>query len=234
MALSFAYSPWAAVGVFPLAVVASFKKGKWKGIFNPVNLLIPCAMLIVFGSFYLGWSGPEGNVGLVFSFTPADKRRILLSYLVFILVEVLVYFFILGKYAREKELYGVVLAELVIIPLIVVHDYNFQIRSSIPALFMLTFYVISFLLDHENEKEGKWNAQYIALVIAFLIGSITPLHEVSRTVQNTMLNNQFLYDPIVSFGCIQTDDESFIQMGKSLSYGYDYEENLFFKYLGKR
>ena len=131
--MTFAYSPWAALGVFLIAVVASIKRGKIRSIFNPMNLLIPCVMLLVFGSFYLGWSGPKGNIGLIFSFNPADNWRILFNYLMFILVEVLVYFFILGKYAMQKELYGIVLFELIIIPLIVVHDYNFVLRGSMPA-----------------------------------------------------------------------------------------------------
>ncbi|MBR4667580.1 MAG: hypothetical protein IKO76_02345 [Butyrivibrio sp.] len=233
LALSFAYSPWAALGVFPIAAVASLKKGKIKSILNPANLLIPCAMLVVFGCFYLGWSGPKGNVGLLFSFNAADNWRILFCYLIFILVEVLVYFFILGKYAMQKELYGIVLFELVIIPLIVVHDCNFVMRGSIPALFILYFYVISFLLDYEADKKPEWKMRYIALVAALIIGSLTPMHEIARTVKNTMTNDDFLYDPVVSFGNVQTDDEYLIDLAKQLSYGYNYEENLFFKYLAK-
>ena len=133
----------------------------------------------------------------------------------------------------QKELYGIVLFELVIIPLIVVHDCNFVMRGSIPALFILYFYVISFLLDYEADKKPEWKMRYIALVAALIIGSLTPMHEIARTVKNTMTNDDFLYDPVVSFGNVQTDDEYLIDLAKQLSYGYNYEENLFFKYLAK-
>lgn len=102
-----------------------------------------------------------------------------------------------------------------------------------PALFILTFYVISFLVDYEIDKNPKWKMQFIALVVALVIGAVTPMHEIARTVKNTTLNDDFLYDPVVSFGNVQTDDENFIEMGKGLCYGYNYEENVFFKYLAK-
>ncbi len=231
--LVFAYSPWATFGMVPIAIAASVKKGKTLKLFNPLNICIPILMLVVFGSFYIGGGGSEGKIGLVFTVYDASNRRILLSYLVFLLFEVLVYFAVLGKEAYKYELYKTVLVELLLFPLIVVRDFNFVMRGTIPALFLLTYYVIRYLIEKKNEEDREIKVRYIALVVVLFLGSINPLHEINRTVRNTMQSDYFLQESVVSFANMQIEDDHLIATAREQFFVYDYEDSFFFKYLGR-
>lgn len=232
--LAFAYSPWATFGIVPMAIALSFKRGCIKKIFNPLNVLIPGIMLLLFGSFYMEGSGSSGVINTVFAVNQMDNKRILMTYLVFILFEVLLYFFILGKYAYKYELYKVVLIELLVFPLIIVRDFNFAMRGTIPALFMLTYYVTVFLLDYEKETDRNIRVRYVALIIALCIGSITPIHEISRTVKKTMQTDDMLQETVGSFSDMKTDDDLAIVVARDQFFVYDYENKFFFKYLAKK
>lgn len=232
--LTFAYSPWATIGVLPIAVVSSIKKGKIKSIFNPLNILVPAVMLLVFGSFYMGGNGTSGKYGLVFMVNDEGGRMILMSYLMFVLFEVLVFFFAMGKYAERDGLYYTVLAELLIFPFIVIKDYNFLMRGTIPALFLLNFFVIQFLVKYLGEKDKEIRLRYILLVAVLLLGALTPMHEILRTVKKTMKNDEILEESIVTFSNIQTDDEGKIRTASKQFFIYDYNDKFFFKYLGKK
>ena len=231
--LTFAYSPWATFGMIPLAIISSLKKNQIRNAFNLLNFIVPGIMLIVFGSFYLGGGGSEGEIGFIFLISSADYRRVLINYLMFILFEFLIYFLIVGKHAYYYELYKTVLIELLVFPLIVIRDGNFIMRGTIPALFMLSYYVITFLLDKKNERKNEIRIRYSILIIALVIGSITPIHEINRTVKNTMQSNDMLQEMIGSFSDIQTGDDDLITIIKNQFFVYDYDSKFFFKYLAK-
>nr|MCR5733449.1 hypothetical protein [Lachnospiraceae bacterium] len=230
-ALAFAYSPWATIGLLPIAAVLCMKKGRLKDVFSLMNIMIPLIMLIVFGSFYMGGNGNAGKTGLVFAVNEADNKRIFMSYLVFVLFEVLIYFFILGKHQKKNELYTVVLVELLILPLIVIRDENFIMRGSIPALFMLTFFVMQFLVNNHPEKDRSVRLRYTLLVVVLAIGCITPVHEISRTVEKTMSTDNMLQEMVGSFAHMQTEDEILIATARNQFFIYDYDRKFFFKYL---
>lgn len=233
--LTFAYSPWAMFGMFPYAVAASFQKGKIKRLFHPANILVPLLMLLIFGTFYLASEGSKGVIGLVFMAMSASKRRILMSYFVFIFFEVGVYFLLLGKRAFRYEYYFVTLVELILIPLFIVRDGNFIMRGSIPALFFLMYYVIRRLCDNpvKSISEIKTKPAQTCLIAALLLGAITPTTEINRTVKHTMQNDSLLQESVNSFANMRTEDEGEIIIAKNQFFVYDFEEKLFFQYLAK-
>ncbi len=231
--LAFAYSPWATFGMVPIAISASVKKGRTLKALNPLNIFVPILMLVVFGSFYTGSSGSKGKFGLIFLVSDAGSRRILMSYLVFLLIEVLIYFIVLGKTASKYEFYKTVLIELTLFPLFVVRDGNFVMRGTMPALFLLTYYVIRYLVEKYNEQDLKNRIRYLSLVLVIMIGSITPVHEMNRTIKNTMQSDYILEESIGSFANMKTDDEFYILAVRDQFFIYDYDNNFFFKYLAR-
>ena len=229
--LSFAYSPWATFGVVPFAVAATIKdKNSFRKAMNVINISVPVIMLTVFGTFYFASSGSDGMIGSIFSLYSSEKKRVLANYIVFVLLEFGIYFWTIKTSARKYEYYWITLVELFIFPLIIIRDDNFIMRGSIPALFLLMYYVMRFLLEENTEKAKQSKKILIALLC---IGAITPLCEINRSVSESTATNNFLQEDVYSFTNIRTEDERRIAIAKSQFFIYDYENTIFFKYLAK-
>ena len=230
--LVFAYSPWAVFGMVPIAIAGTLKKGeKIKKAINVVNILVPLMLLIVFGLFFMASSGSEGYIGLIFGYYSKQGRRLLFTYLYFIFVEAVIYFLAMGQRAEGYRYYWVTLFELILFPLFIVVDPNFIMRGSIPALFLLTVFIIKYFV--EDWKNNSEKIRKVVLVVVFCIGLLTPLTEINRTVQSTFAGEKFLREEVVSFGNMQNQNEDQITTAKEQFFIYDYENSLFFKYLGK-
>lgn len=232
-ALAFAYSPWATISLIPMVIAMGLKKNNIKELLNVPNILTPIILLVVFGSFYTSGNASSGGVTDSFTYYDIDPRRVLLIYLVFMLFEVGLYFIVMGRYAMEYEMYYVVYAELFIIPLVIVRDYNFIMRASIPALFALMLYVIRFLTDRVNDSRD-YRIRYVILLAVFILGSITPMHEINRVIKNTITEDNLLQEDCYSYADIQMEDEGYISLIKDQFFVYDYENKFFYKYLAGR
>lgn len=229
--IAFAYSPWATFGVVPFAVWEAVKdKASFRKAINIVNILVPVVMLIVFGTFYFASSGSDGAIGTIFSFHPDEKKRVLANYIVFAFLEFGIYFLIIKSLARKYEYYWITLVELFIFPLIVVRSGIFIMRGSIPALFLLMYYVMRFLLEETSEKTKGCKK---VLIVVLCIGAITPLCEINRSVSTSTATNEFLQEDVYSFADIKTEDGGRIATTKAQFFIYDYEGTVFFKYLAK-
>lgn len=112
------------------------------------------------------------------------------KYIIFILIEVGMYFILLYKFNKNSKIYYFLLACLCVIPPIKVGSAgDFCMRVSIPALFMLMLMVMDSL---EKAKKENNKAIFTGIIITLCIGGITPLHEISRTFSETVnrLNNE--------------------------------------------
>ena len=230
--LAFAYSPWATIGIIPIAVSTVISKSESiKKKITLQNIVIPLIMLIVYGSFYSASSGSSyGESGLIFLLYPNEKRQILLGYLMFIVLEFGIYFVLIGKSVRRDKYYYVILGELLIMPLCrYLRGGNFAMRASIPALFILMLYIMEFLM----EKNVGMQIRKKILIIVLIIGSLTPLTEINRSIYNTMNSSEILQEQVHSLGAIRTEDKYMIQTIKEQFFVYDYENSAFFKYLAK-
>lgn len=98
----------------------------------------------------------------------------------FYLLEVGLYLICLKDKVKDKYLFYVTSIWLFIIPLIIVgSSLDFCMRASIPALFLIMLWCIQ-AIDQKKKDLTIW------VLIGFLvIGSITPLHEMKRTLVNT-------------------------------------------------
>lgn len=104
----------------------------------------------------------------------------ILCYVLFFVLEAGIYLFLLYKYYKKDALYYIIFSSLLLIPVIKVGSgSDFCMRASIPALFLLMVFAIDGL-DKAKEQGNK--VIYWGLIIVFCIGSVTPLHEISRSV----------------------------------------------------
>ena len=221
--LAFAYSPWAIFGLLPYMLYIFIMNIKES--INFENISICLLMLVVFGTFY--FCGQKGSNAFHISFMYFDNSY--KAYLMLMLLEVIIYFLLIGK--NKYEYYYVTLFSLLLIPFVQDESLNFCMRASIPALFMIMYYVIRSLCD--NNKMLK-NVTLIVLII----GAYTPFTEIYRSIDNTLNWHEYIIrDEIYSFGDTHyngDDREDSIKMISDQFFAYDYQDSFFFKYLAKK
>ena len=120
----------------------------------------------------------------VFSVNGNDNSVYHLAYTAFfVLIEVGIYLYLLHTYVVEKELFNIVAVSLLVIPFIIVGSSNdFCMRASIPELFLIMLWCIEAFDTH------KWNLRLFLLATALLIGSVTPAHEIRRSIANSRVD----------------------------------------------
>lgn len=227
-ALTFAYSPFATFGMIPLAVYSVFRgRQDWKKAVTWENILIPFAMLSVFGSFYLSNPDSLPVKGWIFRYYRAGD--LVPHYLLFILLEVGVYLLFLGRCLKKYDRLWVSVLVLVCIPLYRITSANdFAMRASIPELLVLSVCLMRYVL----ECRKKWMRWAVALVL--IVGAVTPFSEICRSVTNTALQGAAPVETVYSFQKFATDNENILQICRRQFFAYDPEESFFFSYLGKR
>lgn len=227
-ALAFAYSPFATLGMVPLAVYSLLKKKEdWNQAATWENFLVPFLMLLVFGSFYLSNPDNVSEKGWIFNFfTPAGD--VIWHYLLFLILEVGIYALILRKCLFQYDYLWLTLAELAVIPLYRMTAANdFAMRASLPGLFLLSVFLIRYVLN----SRGKWEKWAIVLILA--VGAFTPLSEMYRSVSATIMGTAQPNELVYSFQEFATDDEGVIGICRQQFFTYHPEETFFFRYLGK-
>lgn len=178
LALSLFLAPIGTIGFLPFVLiqllVKFYKQGsqamvsEYLTVPNTLGASIILAVTVLFFT-----TNSAGSLKSIIHFD-------LLAYGTFFLLEagilgVLLYAY--GRYNRHKMLL-LCIAFLFLIPFVKLgHFYDFGMRASIAYLFLLTIFTIEFLVSSETSKWGK------VLVTAYLlIGGITPLLEISRSV----------------------------------------------------
>lgn len=148
----------------------------------------------------------------------------LLKYLIFILLEIGVYFVLLYKYNNKNFLYYLLLLLLCLIPPIKIGEgADFCMRVSIPPLFILMVLIIE-AIDKSYRLRDR--VIFYTFVITLLIGSVTPLHEMSRTISNTINSVNEGEDP-----ALPSRDAVEILNTDYLSGNID--DSFFFKYIAR-
>ena len=185
--LAFAYSPFGTVAFVVIVLADIFRRaGKaWftriKEAISVQNLLIPLLMLVVYGSFYLQVDLQKSSSVDGFIFTIYPERKTFTLYILFLLVEVWVYFIAIGKNARKLRYYWTTLLGLSLIPLMKVGMANdWSLKVSTPLLFLL---VVIILESYYREPEKR--RRYIILGVLFL-GYMTSAMELQRTIYGTL------------------------------------------------
>ena len=214
--LSFVYSPWSIFGLIPISIYLIFQhRNQLKDFISIPNILLPLFILFLYGSFYYA---SNGNVKYELSFSPV-------IYLLFVLLEVGIYFIIIHKEHKHFPYYYPVLIMLLIAPFICSYPYgnNFTMRSTTIPLFLLMIYIILFLESSKVHYKKK-----MILFIFLMIGACVPFLEF-----RTSITHNGIYDPYVSFSSMSYDNKELTTIIKDQFFCYHYQDQFFFKYLSK-
>lgn len=148
----------------------------------------------------------------------------ILIYYLFCFLEFGIYLLIIKKYQSRNSLFYFVLISLCIIPLIRVGtSADFCMRASIPALLLLILLIIDTIIKAYKKKDF---ITIKILLFVLIIGSVTSLLEINRTLYRT-------YDLIKQYGEIVNEEVNKKDVYTGINFSGDIEENLFFEYLAK-
>lgn len=143
---------------------------------------------------------------------------------IFLILEIGIYSVLLYKYHQNNKLYYFIVVCLGIIPLIRVgYSNDFCMRASIPALFILMVWVIETIYESWNKKEY---GIFVGVIIAVLIGSVTPICEFKRTFTET-------FERLNVGQTVYAEDDDEIEILNSYNFMGDIDNSFFFKYLAK-
>lgn len=250
--LIFAYSPWAVFGIIPIAVYTLFEgKDSFRKALTFQNIAIPIIMLVLYGALYTSGTA-VGEGASHFNITDLKTAA---AYLMMIFLEVVIFFIIMGKSAVEYRFYYVVFAELLLFPTYTLIQYDFFIRATIPALFLLMIFVIKFLID---ENKPSLRIRKICLVAVLAVGAWTAAGEIfrsisydvlfftkdkeiaapivrrfSRSVPKSALERPLLREEVYSIGKMRTDNAEVIKGFMIRFFIYNFDNTPFFRYLAK-
>lgn len=145
--------------------------------------------------------------------------------LIFLAIEIGIYALIIGKLYWKKPLFWISVVFLAVCPFVKVGSAaDFTMRASIPSLVILCILVMKSLTKCKQEK---LKVRLIGLIVALVVGSVTPIHEIVNTIYNTNIS-------IAKYGEVKRDSigEANIRTSSGNFTGAT-EDSLFFKYFSK-
>lgn len=111
-------------------------------------------------------------------------KAFLMMWIIFIFLEVGIYFIMVYKYQKKNLLFYISFCWLAICPLFSVGTaQDFCMRASIPALLILVVLIIDSVKKMYDKKDYIYLA---AIVLVLAIGAVTPLHEINRSIRYTV------------------------------------------------
>ena len=101
----------------------------------------------------------------------------------FFLLEVGLYILLVCRQKYKEPLFYICILVFLIYPFFHIgHAADFCMRATIPALIILYLFIVE-VFDNNDFKKNK--ISYIVIILVLAIGSITPIHEMARTIVNT-------------------------------------------------
>lgn len=233
MGVSLLSCPLPFIGTIPFLVYVilknAIKAGNWKeaakGLFTFENVLGGGVTGIVTAVYFKANVSGKSIVFLP-SVTP-DKGLYLLGYVLFMILEVGIYCILIFKYQKKNPLFYIAFLFLCTCPLFRVGGgLDYCMRASIPALVVLFLLVVETIYD--AQKEGK-RLVVVLLAAVLALGAVTPIHEFSRTIQNTFKSTSSeVQIPAVA----QTDEQ--LMTGECCdNFRGDANKSFFYKYLAR-
>jgi len=235
------FAPFPAVGLFLILLVflvfgfynfngENLKTrvfDNFKELFSKQNLLVLVVVLFVALFFLINPSGQPK--GLIFS-KYGVFGDILKKYILFWLLEFGIIAFLIINKKNYKHIIGLLLI-LSIIPFFYIGGgSDFVNRVSLPALMVLTIFVIERLNNFDIKKISCY-----FIVVYLLLSSVTGIHEINRSIQYTFNNgnydiNKNRSDAWKTYGELEGNGARLFASNFSTKYD---EENIIFKYILK-
>lgn len=161
----------------------------------------------------------------------SGKRLVL--FITFLLLEFLLVALLIWWHNRKELPFWACMGMLCIFPLIFTGAAaDFCMRATIPALVIFCVYVIRFMFEKSNSpKHSPDRLLYLLLTVFILIGSVTPLVEMSRGIYKSVEAGHYLTynDTFKSLGSDEKDAGSI----KNFT-AQKYENSKFYKYFARR
>ena len=206
-----------------------------KDIFTVQNI-IPCLVIVPIYLIYYAsnaaMNGDNSSGGLCFYWNQinCNPKEELFRYIMFMFLEVAVYAVMIYKKNKNNILFYITIISLMIIPLFrMCNSADFAMRVSIPAITVLGCMVIDYLVNNFNDLKTTQKCKkyaYILLLSIYLIGSVTPIIEFGRGINNV------IYYKKIDLVC--DDIKTFNRYGKFDNFiTLKYSEKPFYKYLAK-
>jgi len=218
----FLHSTLPAIGIFPYILYWCFKNGQKK--FSLSGLKTAFLSLFTFqniiGSLYIFivcYTYLSSNIaGGNFNILKFNSWIFFLWWLfTFFLLEAGIFLLAINKIYRKNPIYYITWLCFLIYPFIRIgYSGDFCMRATIPALIVMYLLICKALENRYYIKNCKIG--YTILIIALIIGSVTPIHEFARTIINT------------NKGMIKIQSN----LGFENFFGWK-ADNLFLKYFGK-
>ena len=140
-----------------------------------------------------------------------------------------IYFILIGKKAFSYRFYWITLLELLLFPLCYIRTLDFVLRGTIPALFLLMLYITKSLSECNLSKVRK-----SFVLIALIIGMVTPYTEINRSVSSTNLFTSNIDNTIYSLGNVRSKRELDIYIVKANFMNTDLDHKFFYRCLAKK
>lgn len=189
------FSTLPAMGMLPIVLYWFIKNGEnnIKNIFTKqhinnvfktgLNFTNLCGIFLITPFYYFYFCDNLSGQVIECTMPVLTNQHEIFRFAIFIIFEVGLYLlFIFPKYKKDV-LYYIILLSFLIYPYIMIGYFaDFCMRGTIPALFILYIYVTSIFYDKELTCK---KAITTVIIILLLIGSITPIHEISRSVYYT-------------------------------------------------
>lgn len=232
--MSLLYTPWAAIGLFPIVVYLWFvdRKGEkllsasyFKQTLNVSNIVFPLVLLFIVGSYYTSNEQSVGTKGWFFDFMSIGDFCI--YYPLFLLVEIGVYVALLRKQIFRIPILKISFMVLLALPFYHITPGNdLLMRASIPALFIFFVYWTKFAIENFSEKK-------ILICAIMVITSFSAIQQTLVPIWNLTKEHKIhIVDPIGSFYYIETPSEAY--MCDFQFFAHQYEGKFFFKYLARK
>ena len=255
-----------SIGIHHLVEAIKEKKvkGFFQGVFSLSNIMSTMLIFPFIGLYLLSNASLRGGGGvqltenaLLTSSAAIEKSGVnssflnIKSYILFILVEFLVFMILIFRKYKKNYLYYITLILLLLFPFgRVGYGLDFTMRASIPSLLFLYLLCTKYIFEEvgvlkkqkdelvDNKtylKDLLKRYSYVALVVCLLLGAFTPSVEFIRGIRQVTLRgvDDIMTDYIYTLG---EDNYSFIEdEGISFSnfVALDYKESTFFKYFSK-
>lgn len=237
------------LGLIPIALGIAIEElvrtkyfKQWlKKVFSISNLLSLLSLGGVLGLYLYGNIISEKPDDISFRLINYDGY--FAKYFIFCIIMVLAYAECILIRNLKNVLYYLVIAILVILPLFTMGKSNdLVMRCSIPALFLLMFFIVSFLHEYakeewqriQNGNGAKYSISIFVLVILLFIGSIHPMQELFDSI---ITDNFMTLGEEKNFGTMEVFANRSLDAGEDVKfnyYSYDIDTNLFYNYVARK
>ena len=248
-ALTFAYSPWATIGMVPLAiyflvrkeVMDKEKKINIKNILHPLNIVPAVLMLAIFAPMYMANSNATSVSGPTIRFY-GSIGAFAGGYIFAVLVELVPIAILLWKDYKRNPLFWVTMGTLLVMPFYKISGQNdFTMRGSMPEFFVFTIMLASVIArviaenknnNNAKEKTTIQSLKFVGAVVILIAMSFVAFQMLLITIVSTFDGSSRFTESIYSLGDVR--DPEFIDLIDEQFYVYDYENTFFFKHMARR